>query len=340
LLPGLHLVFNLTLWQIAQFLPAWAYVGLTIWDNKIYTSRRDFERHFSFTGKVLAAIIPGFAVVSRIGGAFSGAIPYLIIYLLAGVCLMRILREEGKLTASRNIAVLATLLITSAALALLQTPQIILGAAGFIYRNVIAWIILGFAYLFASIIYGFFWVLNFIFNFRLAEENEVQGDLEVIEHGVTGVSQGAILRELPAWLETAIVVFLALVVMFVLFLIMRSLLGKKKETRKEKYYTEEQERLQRQSRGYKGGIFRPKDPRHAIRWYYRKYLKEGASRGAQPGPADTSLSILKKFGVYFPGDEAGKLRGLYIAARYRFSGEISKAQVESASKTWRNLKQD
>jgi hypothetical protein len=88
----------------------------------------------------------------------------------------------------------------------------------------------------------------------------------------------------------------------------------------------------------KGGIFRPRDPRLAVRWYYRKYLKEGVIRGALPSRADTSRRILHKYSPFFPAEGAEKLRELYIVSRYNYGKEISKTDADNAAKAWREIK--
>ena len=93
-------------------------------------------------------------------GAITGAIPYLIIYLFAGVCLMRILREEGKLSAGRHAHVLLALLLGSVIFAALQAHLFILNAAGFIYKNIISWIVLDVAFAIAAVFYGIVWIVS------------------------------------------------------------------------------------------------------------------------------------------------------------------------------------
>ena len=340
-LPGLLLALDLTIWQIIQFVPAWVFYAYTIWKGRIYTDRGEFESHFSFSGKVLATMILGFIAFNRVGGAISVAIPYLIVYLLSGVCLMRILREEKKLTAGRNIAVMLILLLGSIALAIAQTPHILLVAAGFLYRNVVVVILLGLAMAIGGVVYGIIWVIAKIvglFGFG-GRANEVQAELGEAAQDIFEEVSGGTFRGLPAWLEVAAMGLLALAVAFVVFMILRRLLGNKTENRKPRLYTEEQESIQKiDHQNKKSGRFRPTKPRQIVRWYYRKYLKEGVSRGLEPAPADTSLCISQKYSQSFPESEAEKLRDLYIRARYRYSKVIPKTDADMASEIWRVLK--
>ena len=340
-LPGLLFIFEPALWQIIQYLPAWAFFGYTIWNGLVHTDRTMFREHFGFTGKLyLLALFGIFAITTkRVGGAITGAIPYLIIYLLTGICLMRILREDGKLKKSRNVAVLLLLLVGSIALAGLQTPQLILSVVGFIYRNVIAWVLVGAAVALGAIVYGIITVFAKIFSFLKIGNGEVNVDPGGIAQDIFGEDAAAMAGQFPAWLKIVLAVLLVLAVVFVVFLILRRLLGKKQEDERREFHTEEQEILQKRDRHARGGMLRPKDPRQALRWYYRKYLKEGTQkRGEKPIPSDTSLDILQHFSPFFPENEAKELRVLYIMARYRHSEEIPKVAVDTAHELWAKLK--
>jgi len=342
LLPGLILAFRPTIWQICQYLPAWAFFGYTIWNGLVNTDRGAFEGHFSFTGKLYFLTLFGIFAISsgRIGNAVLGAIPYLIIYLLTGVCLMRVLREEGKLTKGRNIAVLLLLLAASITLASLQTPQLILGAVGFIYRNVISWIIIGAAYALGVIIFSIGKIISWIFSFLHFGNHDVTIDMSGSAQEIFGEEAETWEAQFPAWLEIAATVLVVLLVAFIIFMILRKLLGKKTVERKREFYTEEYEHLKKRDRGIIGGLLRPKDPRQAIRWYYRKYLREGdVRRCLRHSPADTSMDIRRKYGPFFPDYESEELRDLYIMARYRYSEEIPKSAADTANELWSRLRQ-
>lgn len=85
-------------------------------------------------------------------------------------------------------------------------------------------------------------------------------------------------------------------------------------------------------------VLRPRNPRQAIRWYYRRYLLKGASKGANLEDSDTSLSVLVKFGSFFNESEERAFRELYLKARYWQGIEISKADAEDAARLWRKMK--
>ena len=334
-MPVLLLVFKPTIWQIAQYAPAWAFLGFTVWTGRIYTDRSEFERHFKFTGKILCLIIPGFIAISSIGGALTGAIPYFVIYLLAGVCLMRILRDEGKLTTGRHIAVMLIVLTAGVVLTILQTPQLLATVLGFVYKNIIVWVLMGIVVVLLYFLSGLVWLFSLLGTSGEQEPPEISITVDDI---FGDQLEGASMSNASVWLEIAAVIVLALAVAFILFLIMRRLLGNKSHSKRIKPYKEEQERLQKQVAGKKYGIFRRKDQRQFVRYIYKKYLKEGASRGLSLVPSDTSLSVLRKYSEIFALSESADLRDIYIKARYRFSEETLKADSDAAAEIWRRLK--
>jgi predicted secreted protein len=338
-IPGLHFIFSLSIGQAIQFLPAWIYVMLAIWNNAIYTDRNKFESHFKFTAKLYLTMILGVLARGRMGDAITAAIPFVIAYLMTGICLMRTLREEGKLKAGRNISIVFAILLSGATLAYFRTPQLIFGAAGFIYQNIIFRVILIIAYAIGMLFYGIYWVLSAIFSLFTGDLGYAQTAQDGgMAQPPFGEEVEAALVQLPAWAGAAFTFLFIAAVIILSVLIMRRLLGGRIRAPVTPYYSEERERLKGHDKSDIRTIFRPKDPRQAVRWYYRKYLKEGASRGAQPEPSDTSLGILRKYGKYFPQEESRQLRDLYIRARYRFGGEILKEQSAEASKIWREIK--
>ena len=336
-LPAFFLLTRPSLLQIFQYLPAWAFLCVTLVDNRVYVDRRDFTDHFAFTGKMFLIMALGLVAIKKVAGAVTGAVPYFIIYLLAGVCLMRILREEGERSRHRNIFALLVLLMGSVMLAVLEAPTLLFGAIGFLYRNVIVWIFVGAGFLFGAILYGLYLAVAWLFPTCEPPENSFELDLAGSYEEVFGEEAPAVLKGLPPWLGTAAIVLFVLVVLFIIFLILRRLLGAKREGKTEKFFKEEREGLKRRDSRRSSGLFRPSDPRLAVRWYYRKYLKEGVSRGAELEVSDTSLSVMGKYGPFFPDGDAGSLRNQYVRARYRYGGAVSKGDADEAGEAWRRL---
>ena len=335
--PALLFLFRPGLWQTIQYIPAWALLGYSILTDRVYTDRLNFEHHFAFTGKLLLLLLFGVMSASRVLAAAAGVLPYFIFYLLAGVCLMRILREDGKLSAGRNIVILLVMLAGGGALVFLQAPQFFLSAVGFVYNNIIVNIFLGILYVFGFLLVAIYWLFQRILSLFGSERYDVQLDMGGVAEEIFGEETVVALRS-PGWLKYIFFALLGIAAAFLLFLILRRLLGAKSGDRRDLPYFEERAGPQKHERKRKAGFFRPREPRQAVRWYYRKYLKTGLSRGVKITPVDTSLTILKKSGNLFPGTELKQIRGLYISARYRYNERINESDAEAAADLLKKLR--
>ena len=338
ILPAAFFLFQPAVWQIVQFVPAWVYSCFIIWTGRIVVEYREFESHFSFTGKFFFLMFLGIAFIKNLPDALSGAIPYFALYVLTGVCLMRILRAEGKLSALRNAAVLLALLLGAVAITVFRAPQLFATVFGFIYNNVIVWMLTGLAMLIAGIGYGFYYLFHALISLFAREPKEPNLNFSEMAQDILGeevvATQGAPL----VWLKIVLLTLLGLAILLTVFLIFRRLLGRKSSAKIDSAYTIEQERLERKNNAKTSGMFRPKEPRLAVRWYYRKYLKEGISRGALLLPPDTSEHVQSKYEHFFTAAGSDKLREVYIKSRYAQLYTVESGDVTEAQELWKSLK--
>ena len=339
-LPALFFMLSPSLWQIIQFLPAWLYSCVILWSGRYVVSYMEFENHFSFTGKFYFLMFIGIAFLHRIPEALSGSIPYFSLYILSGIFLMRVLRAEGKLSALNNAAVLIALLAAAVAITVFRAPQLVSAVLSFLYNNVVIWVLTGLAMVVAGIGYGFYYLFAFLVS--IFGREPVEPDLEFGEMAQEILGAEIVENQgLPlVWLKVALLTLLAIAIIITLILICRRLLGSKAAAKTESAYKVEQERLERKASSKAGGRFRPKDPRLAVRWYYRKYLKEGVSRGGYLTPPDTSRSVQKKFAHYFTAETSGELREVYIKSRYSQKSSIENSDANEAQELWKTLKGD
>ena len=337
-IPGLLLIFGATFWQALQYIPVWAFLAYSILINRMHTNHEDFKDHFIFGSKLLLIVFPGLLTFDRVATAVTSAAPYLIICFLTGVCLMRILREEGKRKSGRNIATLLLLLACSAAVAFLQMPQLLLSLIGFIYKYVIVWILMGIIFIITTIGNAIAALLSLLFKPHTIDVDQPLLEIGAVETPPPEEGIEYVLNTTPEWVSVVLYALLVLVVALVVFLIFRRLLGNAPPINQDSAFIEERESLRKTGRDSKRSVFRPREPRLLVRWYYHKYLAEGKSRGAKPTSSDTSLQIRRKYDPYFPEREDSQaLRDLYIKARYRHSAEITKADAQSAADVWQRL---
>jgi len=343
-LPGLFFVFEISFLQIMQFLPAWVFFIIKIWQDRFNTDREQFADHFKVTRYTLVGAALGLIYVSRSVPAFIGVTPYLITYLMTGICLMRTLREEGSLTAGRNMALMVTVLLCSVVLAVLQAPHWIFQAAGFIYTNIILTLLRWIGYAIMMVVYAIIFVFSLIA--RLLAQFMTLDEFEMPGQGIGGPAEmfmeaeGMMQAEQLPWVRVVATMILIIAVALIVYFLLRRLIGGNLKAGDNNLFIEIQETLNVKERKKRSGVFRPKDPRQAIRWYYRKYLTEGASRGVKHERQDTSLSVLQKFEPIFQEIESDKLRDLYIKARYQYTNDVQKDDAQAVSELWHSLKQE
>jgi len=337
-LPCSILLLSPSLWQAMHFLPAWAFYCFSIWSGRVYTGRSTFEKRFGFTAKLLIVVAPGFFITQRLAAAATGAIPYFIAYLISGVCLMRTLRGGASASGARNAVVMLAALAGSIALAILQAPKLLMAAVRLIWHNVIVKILMYTAYFLSDIIDAIARFFSWLLSLFGAKGVRYELEVDFAAGSLTGEDATVVERATPRWTETAGMVMLALAAAFAIFLVMRRLLGNRAKEKAPMSYAEEREVLAKRDIRHLSGLLRPSDPRQAVRWYYRKYLKEGVSKGAAFARTDTSLSVLRKYCPFFPESGPEELRELYIKARYRNGKGMAKADADAASRIWRGLK--
>ena len=338
-LPAVFFLFGSSFWQKINFLPAWIYFAFTIWTDRVHMDREEFRQRFSFSARIYLLAALGVFWIGRMKIALLGAVPYFILYLLAGICIMRILREKGKLKESRNVFVVLVMLAGSLMLAVLQTPQILMSIVGFIYRNVITNVFIAVLYVAGAVMYAFMWLFVQLIALISTKGTEFQAELGAAAEEVFGDELNAKLVTSPEWLKIIGLATLALAAAFILFLILRKMIGAKRREEAALPYSEERDALRKRGRSARSGIFRPRDARQVVRWYYRKYLKEAVSRGVRIVPGDTSQAVLKKSDMHFPKSESEKIRELYILSRYRYKNEIHDIDAFAATELWKKLKQ-
>lgn len=338
-LPAVFFLFGSSFWQKINYLPAWIFFAVTIWTDRVHLDREEFRQRFSFSARIYIAMALGIFWISRMKIALLGAIPYFILYLLTGICIMRILREKGKLKESRNVFVVLVMLAGSLMLAVLQTPQVVMSIVGFIYRNIITNVFIAFLYVAGAVMYAFMWLFVQLIALISTKGTEFQAELGAAAEEVFGDELNARLVTSPEWLKYIGLTILALAAAFILFLILRKMIGARRREEAALPYSEERDTLRKRGRSVRSGIFRPREARLVVRWYYRKYLKEAVSRGIRIVPGDTSQAVLKKTDVYFSKSEIEKIRELYILSRYRYNAEIHDIDAFAATELWKKLKQ-
>ena len=339
LLPLLVLLTRPGLRQLVQLLPAWVYLGWSLVTGQLDTDYFEFRSRFGFGMRLLLLLLPGLPFWGKLPAALSAALPYLILTLADGVCLLRMLREQQR-KGLRQAVYIGVFLAVCAGLTLGRAPQMLVKGFGLLYRNAIAPLIFCAAILFSSLAYALYLLLKWLLSRRTADvpppELQLSGIAE--ELGLKD-AYDANLREL-AWLKPVGILLAAGLAALVLVLIFRRLLGDRSAGTALPSASERTERLSPPPMKPRGpGKLRPRDPRLAVRFYYAKYLAECRSRGLTVSAGMTVTELAQQSRQLFPGVDPEKLARVYAPARYSSNAAVTRADADAAAAMWKELKQ-
>ena len=90
-------------------------------------------------------------------------------------------------------------------------------------------------------------------------------------------------------------------------------------------------------RGGRGPRF---GPRHAVRQAYARSLRLLAAQGLGRSAGETSADMLEKTRRRFGETAAGRLRAVYLSARYCETRPVTRAQAKEAKEACQQLKKE
>ncbi len=338
LLPFAALTFHPALPQILHVLPVWAYLAFSMITDRVQISYTAFRLHFSFGLWMLLLMVFGPLFPGSLAASFTGAIPYLVGMLVYGVCLLRMLREQRPDGVKQGLYILLFILIC-VLLTVGQAPQLLVRGLGLVYRFVIAPLILAAAILIGAVAYVVYALLRWLISFAKGEPEPLQLRLEGAAETLGVEEQLETIVADLLWLRTVLIIAGAAFLLFLLYRLFRRLLGKKTGAGGMNPWRERQS-----DRGAEGGIarktgvFRPRDPRLAIRWDYAHFIAECRRRGVTVKEGMTASELAVRSMSAFPGADPAELTALYLPARYDLSGHVSPEEARRSGELWRTLK--
>lgn len=277
-------------------------------------------------------------------------IPYLFIYLVISVILLRTLRYLEYNPTDKNIIIINIryAVIVVLASVILSIPQV----RGVIFTSFSKIFYLLF-YLFIIIVGILFIIVGFILQKLIhylisllsskgiikVEPKEIQF-LNTQWRNLFNVFSS---QDKTSWnlLDTILViVFSLLIISIILFIIFKFMRKEDSGYKKKEVYIEEKEfvppninlnPLQRVL-----SIFRRKESFEIIREYYKKYLLESKKRGIEIRLSDTTLDIYEKTKATFDSEILSLMRQIYILVRYHLSKADSHLAQEFIS-LYKNL---
>jgi len=337
LLPIAVFYYRPSLWQIVQILPIWAYIGYSIYYDRIGATYDEFMSHFAFAGKIQFILILGIVGWDRIPGALLVAIPYLVMMLAIGVCMLRMLREKEN-AGTKQAIIVAVFILVSALLTLGKAPQLLVSCIGFIYSKAIAPILMGAAMVVTSVAYVFVIALRWLLTVIRKEEPK-QAGTESPPAWYDASRNYEITPVNVEWLKYVIIFFAVVLVAGVIFLILRKMLSDGSEGETSVGNRDETEKIEVRRERTKG-IFgtRPRNPRLAVRYYYGKFLNEVEKRMPERPEGLTASELSAAAGTYFPGVDPSVLAAIYSPARYSSREAVTAEDADRAAAAWKELK--
>lgn len=337
LLPLLGLLSRPTLWQCVQALPAWAYLCYSMLSGRFALRYDQFRAHYGLGLKLLILLVLGPLFPSEFAAALVGVVPFLVLMLVCGVCLLRMLREQRR-EGLRQGLYLAAFVAVCAGLTLGRAPQLLLKAAGIVYQNVLAPLLFVVAIALAAVFYVFYLITAWIVKRR-------QGSSDPLEINLQGAAEVLGLEEEYKayamdfrWLKALLIVLGAALIVFLLFRLFRRLLGSRAGETAALPFRDVRTAASGRVGGPSPGRIRPREPRLAVRWYYAKFLAECRRRGVPLASGMTAEDVTRRAAAAFPGADAAALSALYRPARYQLTRRVTPEEVRSAAAAWNDLR--
>lgn len=320
-------------------IPAFAYAEASIILGRRvpeYYSFRILYRNMMIIWGIAVSLILMFSYFWSMANSEDMRIDYVslllfgIIYLVCGSVVLRKQRVNSYLTLRAEIKETTSYLLTISGLAVCFAAAVMLFM--FVMKQL------------AGLIVALVSILTFIpaetakkiytfFKEMITDKSYLEEMAERIDpEGVTAApvpiyevieEQQKIERGFPWWLVVLIIVLLC--AMLVVFLL-------KSE---ENILPSDEERIKDEHMGReaKVSMHRRDDNRAGIRKLYRRYLLHARSLGFSRRDYYTSKEVLDGTGKYTDADNAGKLRSLYLSARYDDSAEINDDMLGEAKKS-------
>jgi flagellar biogenesis protein FliO len=242
---------------------------------------------------------------------------YVFIYIGCAICVLRISRTDKKILADPKFIFIniATVFGSLAVLVVLGSTQVlttIWQVVKFICADIIA----------PAVMFVINW-LNRLFphtdnNIDITGMDISEG-LEAEEYALTDTFTEA--GQLPDFVVQIIQwVFIILLILFAIF-VLRKITG---SFRRKNYAAKGFSEIRSSAvpipediyAGDKQSFFAPRNPRLAVRYHYRRFLKICADKGCPPEKGDTSKDVNLKNKTKFPEEAISRLRELYLKARY------------------------
>ena len=316
-------------------LPA-LFVGLCVVDRRYYIEHETFSDFFRL-GMYIGAF--GAAVVGLVLGQTS-VFSYIVVFLCSGIMALNLLRQDSevfKQTKFRllNLAAIAGVLL----IALLISSDVFLGTVGAILDAIWSVLLKPVFYVLSVFGYGAIYLIyNFFSLFRHNSTKELNtSSIQEAEKMAKDliVDSGGNSPFVTFLLGVLVILALALLILY----FMNTRKGRNKRSKDEVREIRRHVSNFRPEEKVPSDLFPPREPRAAVRYYYRSFLRLCLKTGQEFPSHYNSQWIENSVSDKFREEHLKKMRATYIRARYS-KHSVTKEDVSTMKKQVKALQED
>jgi len=342
--------------QFAFLVPISAYLAFCFYRGMTNIDLSNFRDHFRIGAWILLALVPGVIAGTKGFTCLAEIVPYLAMMLALGVVELRYLRDDGTHALLHGACVVGAA-GASFALTALHAPRLLGQGLLMVYNAVIAPILYGLAVGAGYLLYWAFALFRKIGELMGVEYTEPSnGDNGIVVGGENVIEfEENTLR--TDWIEYLGKAALIIAIVLALIFVFRRLLARRPSeagsggssiTGRARVGSGDAEAASALR------LFRPGDPRLAVRYYYAKFLREASRRGAGVEPDLTGSEIERRAKAVFSAEDGaaaqagslmqeagfGGISDIYdIYAPARYSGhEVTEADARRMRDAWKSIR--
>lgn len=302
----------------AVYLLACAYGCVLVFRHVYQHSYDTAVSNFQRCAAILVLVYPLLCLVSGGRQALEQGVPLALLFLGVSILQMRMLRHDDQTLNDRRFLFQNLLALAGVTcLGLLASSQVFLGLlrtiGAFFYNTVVLTVIrLGLA-----VVLGVCWAASQLYGlfdheYTSPSAQQIQLDLG----GPLSDMEYAEITGAPHWVQYLVQGLLIALLVAAVAYILYKLAARRPQDHRQAAFTDQRERLERAQPLPRRELFSPRDPRHAVRHYYLKFLRDAAKRGVTITPECTTEDIERRARACYGAPLLEQLRRNYLQARY------------------------
>ncbi len=316
------------------------YVGLTIYGQRYYIDHDSQADTFRTAMAAVIFIVLIFVLLMKL----DYIVPFAVLFLLSYIFMLRLLRQDASIFNETKFRVMNVLTIgVVMAVALFLTSDLFLSWMQMTVIPVFELLMQPVIYLLTwmgmGLFYALLWTINFIRSLG-SGETVSQNDLLAAEMGFLpeGLDQTEMVTN-PNFVRLVQGGIVVLGVFLVVLWFLSNEKGKKKRSEGSVREVRSSVTNIRPEDKIYSDHFAPREPRAAVRYHYRNFLRLCQELGHEFPRHFTSRHVQNVVAYHFNKETLNQLRQTYIRARYSDS-EITKDDVKLIKDQVKNLRKD